>query len=320
METRASYTLVGAFVLALMAALFVFVVWLAKIQFDRASQPYHIFFTGTVTGLVEGSPVRYRGVAVGTVRDIRIDPTNVERVRVTVEVPEETPIKADAIASLEPVGVTGGVYVEIAGGTREAPLLKDGADGIPVIASRPSSIAAVLEQAPRLIENLIKISNNLNAILGEDNQKAVASTLANLAAAAAGASGTLKGTDALVADLRKEVKAVSKQAQVLMENANRTVESVGKDAGAISSELAKTAVELNKLTVSLVNTSNELGALVSENRGPVRDFTNGALFELGGLITQLQALAANLNRVTSRLERDPSELIFGGRTGGVEVK
>ncbi len=320
METRASYTLVGAFVLALVAALFVFVVWLAKIQFDRASQPYHIFFSGTVTGLVEGSPVRYRGVAVGTVTDIRIDPENVERVRVTVEVPEETPIKADAIASLEPVGVTGGVYVEIAGGSQDAPLLRSVADGIPVIASRPSSIAEVLDQAPRLIENLILISNNLNAFLGEANQKAFAETLANLATATAGASSTLKSTDALVADLRREVDAVSKQAQTLLVNANRTVESVGRDAGTISSELAKTAGELNKLTASLVSTSDQLGAMVAENREPIRDFTNETLFELGALITQLQDLAANLSRVTSRLERDPSELIFGGRAGGVEVK
>lgn len=320
METRASYTLVGAFVLALVAALFIFVVWLAKIQFDRAAQPYYIYFSGTVTGLVEGSPVRYRGVAVGTVTDIRIDPDNVERVRVTVEVPEETPIKEDAIASLEPVGVTGGVYVEIAGGSQGAPLLRGVADGVPVIPSRASSIAEVLEQAPRLIENLIKISNNLNAFLGEENQRSFAATLSNLATATAGASSTLKSADALVVDLRSEVQAVSRQAQTLLANANKTLETVGRDATVISGELATTAGELNKLTASLVNTSNELGALVAENREPIRDFTNDTLYELGALITQLQDLAANLSRVTSRLERDPSELIFGGRTGGVEVK
>lgn len=320
METRASYTLVGAFVLALLAALFVFVAWLAKIQFDRAIQDYYIFFGGTVTGLVEGSPVRYRGVTVGTVTDIRIDPGNVERVRVTIEVPEETPIKADAIASLEPVGVTGGVYVEIAGGSQEAPLLREGAEGIPVIASRPSSIAEVLDQAPRLIENLIRISDNLNSFLGEENQRTFAATLANLASATAGASQTLQSADALVADLRRELQAVSKQAQALLANTNRTVETVGRDAGTISKELAKTAGELNRLTASLVTASDELGALVAENRAPIRDFTNDTLFELGALIVQLEDLATNLSRVTSRLERDPSELIFGGRTGGVEVK
>ena len=52
-----------------LAALFVGLFYLAKIQFGRPTQPYYIFFTGSVTGLVEGSPARYRGVAVGSVGD-----------------------------------------------------------------------------------------------------------------------------------------------------------------------------------------------------------------------------------------------------------
>lgn len=208
METKASYTIVGAFVLALTAALFVSIVWLAKVQLDRAAQPYYIYFTGTVTGLVEGSPVRYRGVLVGTVTDIRIDPINVERVRVTVEVGEDTPIKTDAIASLEPVGVTGGVYVEIAGGSQEAPRLTEVATGIPVIASRPSSIAAVLEGAPKLLANLTEISDRLSNLLNEQNQRAVADILANVATASGEASATMGQANQLVVELRDRKSVV----------------------------------------------------------------------------------------------------------------
>ena len=67
METRASYILVGSFVLTLIAGLFGFTVWVAKIQFEEARQPYRIYFTGSVTGLQTGSPVRYQGIPIGTV-------------------------------------------------------------------------------------------------------------------------------------------------------------------------------------------------------------------------------------------------------------
>ena len=117
METRASYVLVGSFVLALVAGLLVFTAWIAKVQLDETRETYRIYFTGSVTGLQQGSPVRYRGVPVGTVSDIRLDPDNVTRVRVTIEVQNGTPIMSDSIASLEVQGITGGAYVQISGGT-----------------------------------------------------------------------------------------------------------------------------------------------------------------------------------------------------------
>jgi len=308
METRANYTAVGAFVLALAAAVFVFVIWLAKVQFDKAIQPYYIMVTGTVTGLVEGGPVRYRGVNVGTVSDIRINPDNVEEVRLTIEVPEDTPIKTDAIASLEPVGVTGGVYVEIQGGSKEAPLLREKVSGIPVIASRPSSIAAVLSKAPEVLENLMTISNRLTLLLNDDNQKAIGTLLANLAQASGNANDTMRNANLLIVDLRRQADTLSKQAEVLMATANDTVGKVGRDTTVITAELAKTSKEINKLSASLAG-------MIEENREPIRDFTATGLYDLSQLLIHLQDLTNNLSRVSRRLERDPTDLLFGGNSG-----
>lgn len=308
METRANYTAVGAFVLALAAAVFVFVIWLAKVQFDKAIQPYYIMVTGTVTGLVEGGPVRYRGVNVGTVSDIRINPENVEEVRLTIEVPEDTPIKTDAIASLEPVGVTGGVYVEIQGGSKDAPLLREKVSGIPVIPSRPSSIAAVLSKAPEVLENLMKISNRLTLLLNDDNQKSIGTLLANLAQASGNANDTMRNANLLIVDLRRQADTLSKQAEVLMITANDTVGKVGRDTTVITAELAKTSKEINKLSASLAG-------MIEENREPIRDFTATGLYDLSQLLIHLQDLTNNLSRVSRRLERDPTDLLFGGNSG-----
>lgn len=308
METRANYTAVGAFVLALAACVFVFIIWLAKVQFDKDIQPYHILVTGTVTGLVEGGPVRYRGVSVGTVTDIRINPENVEEVRLTIEVPEDTPIKTDAMASLEPVGVTGGVYVEIAGGSKDAPLLRDQTDDIPVIPSRPSAIAAVLEKAPEVLDNLIKISGRLSALLNDDNQQAIGALLANLAMASGNANDTVKNANLLIVDLRKQVNTLGAQTELLLATTNETVGKVGKDASTISAELAQTTKEVNRLSASLA-------AMIEENREPIRDFTSTGLYDLSQLLIHLQDLTSNLSRVSRRLERDPTDLLFGGNSG-----
>ena len=51
METRASYLLVGTFVLAFAAGLVVFVIWLAKFQFDTEFARFDIHFKGRVLAM-----------------------------------------------------------------------------------------------------------------------------------------------------------------------------------------------------------------------------------------------------------------------------
>ena len=98
--------------------------WLAKVDMDREYTDYDIYFDGTVTGLKTGNPVRYRGIPVGIVTQMEINPDNVEQVRVTVEVNSDTPIKEDASASLEFQGLTGVAFVQLTGGTNDAPPLR----------------------------------------------------------------------------------------------------------------------------------------------------------------------------------------------------
>src|SRR3546814_11905034 len=124
METRANYIAVGAFVLILFFGLIGLVLWVAEFRSQLAYNHYDIFFRGSVSGLKSGNPVSYRGVIVGEVAEVRIDPTNVEQIRVTVRIDENTPVKTDTRASLEMQGITGGSLVMLSGGTNKASRLK----------------------------------------------------------------------------------------------------------------------------------------------------------------------------------------------------
>src|SRR6202040_406313 len=122
METRAHYVAVGAFVLLLVAVAFVAVLWLARAQLTTQYATYDVYFRGPVSGLREGAVVEYNGVPSGRVKEIRIDPSNVEQIRVTVEVENNVVIKQDAAANLETNLLSGVSYVQIAGGTQDAPV------------------------------------------------------------------------------------------------------------------------------------------------------------------------------------------------------
>ena len=74
MEREANYTAVGAFVLLIALAGALFVYWYSDSREHREYHRYEIYFTGSVSGLDKGSAVRYLGVGVGRVVELRIDP------------------------------------------------------------------------------------------------------------------------------------------------------------------------------------------------------------------------------------------------------
>lgn len=324
METRANYILVGAFVLILFFALIGFVLWLTRFQAEVAYEPYRIYFTGSVSGLQVGSRVTYRGVTVGSVRDIRIDPQNVDRIAVTVEVQEDTPIKTDTKASLEMEGLTGGVLVLLSGGSNAAPRLEDvSPTRPPVIEAQPSQIERLLQGAPALVESVDALVRQASDLLNARNRAAFAETLENVrvfSAALASQSGQVAGfvdnASKTMANLSAMSQSLTGLSKRLEADVPRTLESLnrtGAETQALIAELRRTADAATRM-------ANEVSALVAENRAPLRDFTNTGLYEISYFINELRTLVASLNRVTTEVGRNPAGFIFGGSQQGFEAK
>ena len=84
-----------------------------------------------------GDPVRFHGVDVGTVKSIALDPADPRLVQVDIRLRKETPVKTDTKATLKLKGITGVVFIELNGGSPNAPtLLASVGDGqIPEIPS-----------------------------------------------------------------------------------------------------------------------------------------------------------------------------------------
>ena len=86
MEREANYVAVGAFILLVMAMAVGFVLWYTDANDSRDYELYEIYFTGSVSGLDRGSPVRYLGVDVGRVRSLAVDSRNAGQVTVVAEI------------------------------------------------------------------------------------------------------------------------------------------------------------------------------------------------------------------------------------------
>ena len=72
MGKRPSAALIGGFVLGAIVLVVGTIVVLGAGRFFRDTTEALLFFEGSVNGLERGAPVKYRGVRIGEVTDIRI--------------------------------------------------------------------------------------------------------------------------------------------------------------------------------------------------------------------------------------------------------
>ncbi len=342
METRANYLFVGGFVIALALGLVVFVLWLAKFQFDVQFSRYDIHYEGSVTGLKVGSPVRYRGVRTGEVIGIGLDGARPDRVTVTIEVEAQTPVRSDTVATMEIEGLTGGLYVLLGETTSDSPPLEiqPGQRRL-VIAARRSSLQQVLEGAPELVQKIDLLLVRANDLLNDSNRAQIGGILESLSEISDTVAARKDDVGSLIADagatmahLRGAAGALEDMAVTLKSDGTKlvgrldgTLTSVDIMASGIDHSVTATASDARALIADLRTTaknftamSGELKNMVTENREGVRDFTSTGLAELTVLLVELRNLATALNRVTTDIERDPARFFFGNRQQGYEAR
>lgn len=289
METKANYVAVGAFVLVCVFGLVVALLWLAGAQYSQEFAYYRTYFTGGVTGLGDGTVVRYNGIQVGNISKVDFDPDDPKRVIVTLQIKPTLNIPVDSEASIASEGITGGTYVEIDGGTKGVAVFPHKIWGdYPVIKSKPSTLQQLEQSAPELVAKLNKAADKLNDLLNDQNRAAVASILQNL-------NGTLVAVNKHSKDIETTLANVS-QASVKLNGA----------LGDLHTDLA----DFHGLMGNANTTLGKIGHLTDDADSAV----NSANF--GQMSSQIRSLASSLTRLSDQLEHEPTRLLFGDRRKG----
>lgn len=288
MRARPNFAAVGAFVLGLGAVAIFVGLWLAAGGISLKRQERYVArFDESVSGLSRGAPVKYRGVPVGSVRDMSLDPADPERVRLVLEVAGGTPVSQDTVAVLGSQGLTGIAYVELSGGSRSSPpLARAPGEPYPVIRTAPSTM--------RRLETLVAA---LLADLGETT-----SDVQRLVASLAGRSGDI---DAAITDAATSLRHGAEASARLSGVAVR----IGRGAEA----LERMADEVTRVgSAARVAVDEAAGAAQDASRA-VQQLNGGSLVELERLVAELTEAAAALGRVSRELERNRGALL-GGQT------
>lgn len=306
METRAHYVAVGGFVLAVIFLTFVAVLWLGRVELGSGRFTlYDIYFNGAVTGLSDGSAVLYNGVRVGRVAAIRLNPANVEEVRVTVEIDRNAVIKTDAQAVLMANILSGQSSIQIRGGTQKAPVLTAKAgQRYPVITAERSALERVYTRAPRLLDRLNDVADRLNALLDRQNRQAIDDSLQNLSTLTRTLASEAKDLDGLISGARGAVGTLN---TLLV----HTDQGISGPHG-VTADAAQTLADFDRLARDLGDTNRQIQQMIRENRPGLRSFTQGTLMQVNALLAQTQQFVAGLARLSSEIERNPAGFLLGG--------
>src|SRR3990170_1451725 len=297
MEPRSNHVLVGAVVLAMLAGLLLFTVWLAGLS-TKTTRCFDIYFAQAVGGLNKGSTVSFSGVPVGTIESISLLPDRPEFVWVRINVDDQTPVLQGTTAEIKGVGFTGVSEIQLTGAVKGGrPLSQPGPQGCPVIPSSSGGLGALLNSAPELIDRIQRLTERLTELLSDENQNSIADILDNVE----------KTTDVLAARAPDLADAIG-DARIAARNAGVAAQRVGVLADSttrmINEDARPAAQDLRKAIAGVERATGNLDAMIAAARPGVQKLTKSTLPEANRLVRDLRELTTSLQGFSERLEQD----------------
>jgi len=308
-ERDAKYAAVAAFVLLGIAAAVAFVWWYSGRGERRDYARYEIYFDGSVSGLSRGSPVRYLGVDVGRVANLAVDRKNASRVKVIAEIDSEAPLSGATRARLGLLGLTGLLYIDLQQDPKVNPAqpLAPGAR-FPVIPARKGEIEEFLEQLPDLLGRVLRVVQQLESLLGDENLAAVSVTLQNVKVA----SSDLPSVTA-------ETVALTRQLQETSGEATRLVRSLREVADRSGPEIQASLASARQAADKLSRTADSIDRIVVGNEAVLTQFAGSGVADLQQLVADLRDTSSEVRELARSLRDSPSSLLLEKKESGMEI-
>jgi len=282
MENRAHALAAGLFVIILSTALAAAVMWFGGDTMRRAT--YMLVSEVPVSGLNSQATVRYRGVTVGKVENIKLDKKDPHKILVQIAVDKNVALTRNAFAQLGYQGLTGLAYVQLNDEDGEAEQLETDSDEPAQIPLRPSLFDSITSSGQHLLGTANVLMERMNLLLEDENRTRFMHILENTEKT----TGRLSRILSQLEPGLKTIPGLAADASSVMKNADRLV----VDLNQITSRLNQQGGAIDNLSVTTV----ELG----ETMRSLREATEG-----------IKNTTRNVDRVLFQLEDQPASLLFG---------
>ena len=289
MENKSHAFVAGLFALLLGAAAIAALIWLRGTQ-DNLRE-YVVVTKFSIGGLNPEAQVRYRGIRVGKVTDIRLDSDNPSDILIRISIADNIPLTKGTIAKLASQGVTGIAHVLLldSGRNSEPLVARDGK--LPRIVMVPSLLDEMTENGPAALRQAQELMAAASALLSEENRRRFAATLANLEATSASMKPAIENMNATLVQVRK-----------LLDDQN--IGNISRAAGEAGPLLADTRQLVGKMQA----TADKLDVAIGDASA---GGTSALMPRLNELAADFSLTSRQLSRVLRLMEDSPQGLVFG---------
>ncbi len=289
MENRAHALIAGLFLLLLGAAAVASLWWFSGSSDE--TNTYIVESRRNVTGLNPQAQVRFRGISVGRVEKILLDPADANNTLITISVQKHIPITRSTIAQLGYQGVTGIAHVLLEDSGQGTDLLVSDKANPARIAMQDSFVQELSDAGGETLRQARDLLLGMNDLLRPENRQLLVQTLDHIEASTRHARETTARLERLF----------SAENLVRVNSTLVLAEKTVAQAGPFFSEA-------RDLVASLKTASEKFQTALGDSQ--IGGF--GALApRLNELTTELSTTSHQLGRVLQMLEESPQSLIFG---------
>jgi len=303
MYSKVNYTLIGAFVVLFVVAIISFAFWLGNRGVEDNYTLYLLRVKESVTGLSKDSGIKMKGVDIGIVKSISINPDNIEEVDIIVKIKNNIPIKEDMFGIIKMYGLTGLSYIDISGGTNSSSLLIAKNGSLPIIKSGVSLLSKLGNNLDEVMIKLVTLLDKSQSLLSDKNIENFSKSLYNFQkllektlVLESQAIKTLKeGEDTLVV-IKKSIKEFSKDFHIVSSNINLATRDIYKEIIPSINSFTKMSRSLDKMVITFEK---------SVIRG---DYNMQRIMK--PIIIDLQELSIQIEQIATEFEESPSDILF----------
>ena len=270
MVSKATKVRLGVFLVVGAVLILVFAAAVAGNRLSQKWDSYFIVFEDyPVSGLQVGGTVNYQGIKVGRVQEVKIDPKDVNRVIVTINVEPGTPMKVDTEAVLGMALLTGIKSVEIKGGTNEAANMVPGSQ----IKAGSTLIDDISERAMTIVDQVEQIAVNIAKLTNDENQQHISKILEQtgliLEETKSNLAGTLDAVSKIANNVADMTTGLSKNIDDITLAAVGTIDTLS--ATTVSSIELLTTTLNDELTLITRNLNDNIDVIAEQSTYLVQD-------------------------------------------------
>jgi paraquat-inducible protein B len=323
---KANPTLVGTFVVGAIVLVIVAVTILGSGRLFRKTYEFVLYFEGSVSGLREGAPVKYKGVEIGSVTNILLqldEGAEVNRIPIIIKLDANKISGRGVGGSLaDPAALKAAIDRGLRGQLQTESIVT----GVLFVALDlvPDSPAQFVQppgsryqEIPTITTTLQKAQDILGQLLTKLDDIDFKSLLTSVADAVKNIEGFAKNKDLQEAFAgvnrlvnKPELHAAIRSLDQTVLKISQAADGVQKVAGSLDRSVATLSADLKETLTGVRDAVKQIQVTVANVDGFV-DPNSPTSYELIKALKELSGAARSLKLMADYLERNPSALLFG---------